>query len=164
MKALLFDLDGTLVDSTYQHVAAWTKALPAEGATRTTLVPAGGSRSVDVVLTIENHARLGISPVGSAGRRKGVEYRCAARVDRKDDPATDIEAGIAPLIASEHRRPIEIAGVVARQPRDRLAAARTLLKCNENVRAPLPGLTHGRRRRERRGRSHWRFMAGTGRK
>jgi HAD superfamily hydrolase (TIGR01549 family) len=26
MKALLFDLDGTLVDSTYQHVAAWTKA------------------------------------------------------------------------------------------------------------------------------------------
>jgi HAD superfamily hydrolase (TIGR01549 family) len=27
MKALLFDLDGTLVDSTYQHVAAWTKAL-----------------------------------------------------------------------------------------------------------------------------------------
>lgn len=26
MKALLFDLDGTLVDSTYQHVAAWAKA------------------------------------------------------------------------------------------------------------------------------------------
>ena len=26
MKALLFDLDGTLADSTYQHVAAWTKA------------------------------------------------------------------------------------------------------------------------------------------
>jgi HAD superfamily hydrolase (TIGR01549 family) len=26
MKALLFDLDGTLVDSAYQHVAAWTKA------------------------------------------------------------------------------------------------------------------------------------------
>jgi HAD superfamily hydrolase (TIGR01549 family) len=25
MKALLFDLDGTLVDSAYQHVAAWTK-------------------------------------------------------------------------------------------------------------------------------------------
>ena len=27
MKALLFDLDGTLVDSAYQHVAAWTKAV-----------------------------------------------------------------------------------------------------------------------------------------
>jgi beta-phosphoglucomutase-like phosphatase (HAD superfamily) len=26
MKALLFDLDGTLVDSSYQHLAAWTKA------------------------------------------------------------------------------------------------------------------------------------------
>jgi phosphoglycolate phosphatase-like HAD superfamily hydrolase len=26
VKALLFDLDGTLADSTYQHVAAWTKA------------------------------------------------------------------------------------------------------------------------------------------
>jgi phosphoglycolate phosphatase-like HAD superfamily hydrolase len=26
VKALLFDLDGTLVDSAYQHVAAWTKA------------------------------------------------------------------------------------------------------------------------------------------
>lgn len=25
MKALLFDLDGTLVDSTYQHVTAWTR-------------------------------------------------------------------------------------------------------------------------------------------
>lgn len=31
MKALLFDLDGTLVDSTYQHVAAWAKAIRAAG-------------------------------------------------------------------------------------------------------------------------------------
>ncbi|MGA8099699.1 MAG: HAD family hydrolase [Candidatus Cybelea sp.] len=31
MKALLFDLDGTLVDSTYQHVGAWTKAFRQAG-------------------------------------------------------------------------------------------------------------------------------------
>jgi phosphoglycolate phosphatase-like HAD superfamily hydrolase len=29
--ALLFDLDGTLVDSVYQHVLAWREALEAEG-------------------------------------------------------------------------------------------------------------------------------------
>ncbi len=29
--ALLFDLDGTLVDSVYQHVLAWTAALQEEG-------------------------------------------------------------------------------------------------------------------------------------
>src|SRR5690348_6992759 len=29
--ALLFDLDGTLVDSVYQHVLAWTSALQEEG-------------------------------------------------------------------------------------------------------------------------------------
>lgn len=30
-RAFLFDLDGTLVDSVYQHVLAWHKALSAEG-------------------------------------------------------------------------------------------------------------------------------------
>lgn len=30
-RAFLFDLDGTLVDSVYQHVLAWKKALDAEG-------------------------------------------------------------------------------------------------------------------------------------
>jgi hypothetical protein len=29
--AFLFDLDGTLVDSVYQHVLAWREALDAEG-------------------------------------------------------------------------------------------------------------------------------------
>jgi beta-phosphoglucomutase-like phosphatase (HAD superfamily) len=29
--AFLFDLDGTLVDSVYQHVLAWKEALDAEG-------------------------------------------------------------------------------------------------------------------------------------
>ena len=29
--AFLFDLDGTLVDSVYQHVLAWHEALEAEG-------------------------------------------------------------------------------------------------------------------------------------
>jgi len=29
--AFLFDLDGTLVDSVYQHVLAWREALEAEG-------------------------------------------------------------------------------------------------------------------------------------
>ena len=29
--ALLFDLDGTLVDSVYQHVLAWREALEHEG-------------------------------------------------------------------------------------------------------------------------------------
>jgi beta-phosphoglucomutase-like phosphatase (HAD superfamily) len=28
---MLFDLDGTLVDSVYQHVLAWREALEAEG-------------------------------------------------------------------------------------------------------------------------------------
>jgi beta-phosphoglucomutase-like phosphatase (HAD superfamily) len=31
MPALVFDLDGTLVDSEYQHVAAWSDALRSEG-------------------------------------------------------------------------------------------------------------------------------------
>lgn len=31
MSAFLFDLDGTLVDSVYQHVLAWREALEAEG-------------------------------------------------------------------------------------------------------------------------------------
>jgi beta-phosphoglucomutase-like phosphatase (HAD superfamily) len=31
MPALLFDLDGTLVDSVYEHVAAWSDALRSEG-------------------------------------------------------------------------------------------------------------------------------------
>ncbi len=31
MPALIFDLDGTLVDSVYQHVLAWHEALQAEG-------------------------------------------------------------------------------------------------------------------------------------
>jgi beta-phosphoglucomutase-like phosphatase (HAD superfamily) len=30
-SSLLFDLDGTLVDSVYQHVLAWREALEAEG-------------------------------------------------------------------------------------------------------------------------------------
>src|SRR6202035_3864797 len=30
-QAFLFDLDGTLVDSVYQHVLAWHEALQAEG-------------------------------------------------------------------------------------------------------------------------------------
>ncbi|QZO02580.1 hypothetical protein [Chenggangzhangella methanolivorans] len=30
-SAFLFDLDGTLVDSVYQHVLAWKDALDAEG-------------------------------------------------------------------------------------------------------------------------------------
>ncbi|MDI3263068.1 MAG: HAD hydrolase-like protein, partial [Fulvimonas sp.] len=30
-NALLFDLDGTLIDSVYQHVLAWKEALDAEG-------------------------------------------------------------------------------------------------------------------------------------
>jgi beta-phosphoglucomutase-like phosphatase (HAD superfamily) len=30
-RAFLFDLDGTLVDSVYQHVLAWKEALDAEG-------------------------------------------------------------------------------------------------------------------------------------
>jgi beta-phosphoglucomutase-like phosphatase (HAD superfamily) len=30
MPALVFDLDGTLVDSVYQHVAAWSDALRSE--------------------------------------------------------------------------------------------------------------------------------------
>ena len=29
--AFLFDLDGTLVDSVYQHVLAWQEALDADG-------------------------------------------------------------------------------------------------------------------------------------
>lgn len=29
--AILFDLDGTLVDTAYQHVAAWSEALKAAG-------------------------------------------------------------------------------------------------------------------------------------
>lgn len=31
VPALLFDLDGTLVDSVYEHVLAWTEALQDEG-------------------------------------------------------------------------------------------------------------------------------------
>lgn len=31
MPALLFDLDGTLVDSVYQHVLAWSEALERAG-------------------------------------------------------------------------------------------------------------------------------------
>ena len=31
MPALLFDLDGTLVDSVYQHVLAWREALEKTG-------------------------------------------------------------------------------------------------------------------------------------
>lgn len=31
MKALVFDLDGTLVDSVYQHVVAWQRAFASEG-------------------------------------------------------------------------------------------------------------------------------------
>src|SRR5258708_20231237 len=31
MPALVFDLDGTLVDSVYEHVAAWSDALRNEG-------------------------------------------------------------------------------------------------------------------------------------
>jgi HAD superfamily hydrolase (TIGR01549 family) len=31
MKALVFDLDGTLVDSTYQHLASWTRAFRSLG-------------------------------------------------------------------------------------------------------------------------------------
>jgi beta-phosphoglucomutase-like phosphatase (HAD superfamily) len=30
-SAFLFDLDGTLVDSVYEHVLAWQEALEAEG-------------------------------------------------------------------------------------------------------------------------------------
>jgi beta-phosphoglucomutase-like phosphatase (HAD superfamily) len=32
--SFLFDLDGTLVDSVYQHVLAWNEALDAEGVRR----------------------------------------------------------------------------------------------------------------------------------
>jgi len=32
--AFLFDLDGTLVDSVYQHVLAWREALDSEGIRR----------------------------------------------------------------------------------------------------------------------------------
>ena len=78
--------------------------------------------------------------VGSARRGKGVDYRFStAGIDLEDDAATKIEIGLTTLVASEDRRPIEIAAAVARQPRVRLSAARTLLKCNENMGAPLPG-------------------------
>jgi beta-phosphoglucomutase-like phosphatase (HAD superfamily) len=30
-SAIVFDLDGTLIDSMYQHVLAWQEALTAEG-------------------------------------------------------------------------------------------------------------------------------------
>ena len=45
MKALVFDLDGTLADSTYQHVLAWQRAFAAAGIT----IPA-----------VEFHRRIGM--------------------------------------------------------------------------------------------------------
>ncbi len=56
----LFDLDGTLVDSVYQHVLAWNQALDAEGI----------SLSVWRI-----HRKIGMSgacsPTSSCGRRGG---------------------------------------------------------------------------------------------
>ena len=46
IKAVLFDLDGTLVDSTYQHVSAWMEALHDERC----IVPA-----------VEIHRRIGMN-------------------------------------------------------------------------------------------------------
>lgn len=46
LPAVLFDLDGTLIDSNYQHVAAWSEAL----------------RSVDVIIPLwKLHRRIGMS-------------------------------------------------------------------------------------------------------
>ena len=47
--AFLFDLDGTLVDSVYQHVLAWREALESAGAFRVYEDPADLLQHIDEV-------------------------------------------------------------------------------------------------------------------
>ena len=76
--AFLFDLDGTLVDSVYQHALAWHEALSSEG----------------IELSMWRiHRRIGMS--GATGLDYNVLYRKLDRLNLTDDEYDEIERDVA---------------------------------------------------------------------
>src|SRR5207244_10974286 len=76
MQGFVFDLDGTLVDSVYQHVLAWREALDAEGIELSGPGPPFSPDTAGRALGHrhqrgENHGALRHRVAGRAGRRAG---------------------------------------------------------------------------------------------
>jgi beta-phosphoglucomutase-like phosphatase (HAD superfamily) len=92
--AILFDLDGTLVDTAYEHVLAWSAAL------RTTNL---------VVPNWKIHRRIGMSGRALVGQlmrdlgRERFKVRIEALEKRHDAAFNQIVSGIRPLSAARDR-------------------------------------------------------------
>jgi HAD superfamily hydrolase (TIGR01509 family) len=86
--AFVFDLDGTLVDSVYQHVTAWTEALASEG------LALPGSRI---------HRKIGMSSELFVAQilkeiKGGISNACVARIKHRQEEALKRQASqILPL-------------------------------------------------------------------
>jgi beta-phosphoglucomutase-like phosphatase (HAD superfamily) len=116
LPAVLFDLDGTLIDSNYQHVIAWAEALRGAGI---------------VIPTWKIHRRIGMSGKSFvrellreiAQTPKGIDVeqlgRKHDRIFRRHIRALEPLPGANQLLQhlSRHRVQIAIATAVSRQPR-----------------------------------------------
>src|SRR5256885_15440126 len=86
--ALLFDLDGTLVDSVYQHVLAWQEALDGAGIELSVwrLHRKGGMSGGPMAKPLPREAGRGGTPKGAARLRKLPPGAAARRADQGRAP------------------------------------------------------------------------------
>ena len=158
--SFLFDLDGTLVDSVYQHVLAWHDALEAEGIELSVWrihrkIGMSGGLFTNMLL---RETGLAIEPerdrTPAAAARRGLHAACAARSARcpgaRELLALLTDGGIPWAIATSGR--METAGPCWR-PRRRSRRASGRHPRQGPLRQARPRPVPGRRRGARRSRS-----------
>jgi HAD superfamily hydrolase (TIGR01509 family) len=115
ISAVLFDLDGTLVDSNYLHTVAWSRALAAHGhhpamAAVHRLIGMGGSQMLE-------------SLIGSSAEEIELAWRANFDMLLPEVPAFD---GAADLLAALHDRGLTIV-LATSSPEDLLGTMRAKL-------------------------------------
>jgi beta-phosphoglucomutase len=105
-RAVLWDLDGTLVDTAEQHLAAWQSILGPRGValTRDDFLRTFGRQNVDVLRDMLGEAIAG-DDVRAIGAAKEADYRARVRAARLA-PLPGVRAWLARLRAAGWRQAI----------------------------------------------------------
>ena len=103
LPAFIFDLDGTLIDSVYDHVEIWAKVLNESGITVSKWklhrkIGMSGESFIQELLREQGRAGVSLTKVKSLEQRHGVEF--SKKIRRLQPlPGNQTCSGISPLSA-----------------------------------------------------------------